>query len=109
MPDKPATQEEDMEPEPLNAGHPIGLAAQLVVQQGPPTPTWQKVAAIAAIFTAVGGTLYGNNFLLTKAIESGDAAGFCASATGNDTDADIDDTNVWHIDESGVIATGACT
>jgi len=43
------------------------------------------------------------------AIESGDADGFCASATGNDSDADIDDTNVWHIDETGVIATGACS
>ena len=42
-------------------------------------------------------------------IASGDADGFCASATGNSSDADIDDANLWHIDETGVIATGGCT
>ncbi|MFH1687553.1 MAG: prepilin-type N-terminal cleavage/methylation domain-containing protein [bacterium] len=41
-------------------------------------------------------------------IESGDDAGFCASATGNSTDADIDDTVVYHVDETGVIASGGC-
>jgi prepilin-type N-terminal cleavage/methylation domain-containing protein len=41
-------------------------------------------------------------------IASGDAAGFCASATGNSSDADIDNTNVWNVDETGVISAGAC-
>jgi prepilin-type N-terminal cleavage/methylation domain-containing protein len=42
-------------------------------------------------------------------IESGDAAGFCAQATGNSSDADIDNTVLYHIDETGVIAEGACS
>lgn len=42
------------------------------------------------------------------ALESGDDAGFCASATGNATDADIDDTVVYSVDETGVIAEAGC-
>jgi type IV pilus assembly protein PilE len=41
-------------------------------------------------------------------IESGDAAGFCAQATGNASDADIPAINVWSIDETGVIAEAGC-
>jgi type II secretory pathway pseudopilin PulG len=41
-------------------------------------------------------------------IMSGDAAGFCAQATGNASDADIPAANVWSIDETGVIAEAAC-
>lgn len=41
-------------------------------------------------------------------IESGDAAGFCAQATGNSSDADIDNTVLYNIDETGVISEGAC-
>jgi len=41
-------------------------------------------------------------------IESGDDAGFCAQATGNGNDADIDDTVLYNIDETGVITEAAC-
>jgi len=41
-------------------------------------------------------------------IVSADAAGFCATATGNGIDADIDAGVVYHIDETMVITEGGC-
>ena len=42
-------------------------------------------------------------------IVTGTAAGFCATATGNSSDADIDNTIIYHVDETGVISLGACS
>lgn len=41
-------------------------------------------------------------------IVSADAASFCATATGNGTDAEIDATVVYHIDETMAITEGGC-
>lgn len=41
-------------------------------------------------------------------IVSADANGFCATATGNGTDSDIDAGVIYHVDETNVIAEGGC-